>query len=39
VLYVIWFKQIWFPDRGWRSYSGDGTPAGDHYNHVHLSLQ
>jgi hypothetical protein len=39
VLYVIWYKQIWFPDRGWRSYSGDGTPAGDHYNHVHLSIQ
>jgi hypothetical protein len=39
VLYVIWYKQIWFPDRGWRSYSGDGTPAGDHYNHVHLSVQ
>ena len=39
ILYVIWYKQIWFPGQGWRSYSGDGTPAGDHYNHVHLSLQ
>lgn len=39
LLYVIWYKQIWFPDRGWRSYSGDGTPAGDHFNHVHLSIQ
>jgi len=39
VLYVIWYKQVWFPDRGWRSYSGDGSPAGDHYNHVHLSMQ
>jgi hypothetical protein len=39
VLYVIWYKQIWFPGLGWRAYtSGDGTPAGDHYNHVHLSL-
>lgn len=38
VLYVIWYKQIWFPGLGWRSYSGDGTPAGDHYNHVHLSV-
>ncbi|MGC9665675.1 coiled-coil domain-containing protein [Planosporangium sp. 12N6] len=39
VLYVIWYKQIWFPGLGWRAYtSGDGTPAGDHYNHVHLSV-
>jgi hypothetical protein len=39
VLYVIWYKQIWQPATGWRSYTGDGTPAGDHYNHVHLSVQ
>ena len=39
VLYVIWYKQIWMPATGWRSYSGDGTVAGDHYNHVHLSVQ
>jgi hypothetical protein len=39
VLYVIWYKQIWQPGIGWKSYSGDGTPAGDHYNHVHLSVQ
>ena len=39
VLYVIWYKQIWLPGQGWRSYTGDGTPAGDHYNHVHLSVQ
>jgi peptidoglycan DL-endopeptidase CwlO len=38
VLYVIWYKQIWFPGLGWRAYSGDGTVAGDHYNHVHLSV-
>jgi hypothetical protein len=39
VLYVIWYKQIWFPGLGWRAYtSGDGSPAGDHYNHVHLSV-
>jgi septal ring factor EnvC (AmiA/AmiB activator) len=39
VLYVIWYKQVWFPGLGWRAYtSGDGTPAGDHYNHVHLSV-
>ena len=40
VLYVIWYKRIWLPSTGWRTYtSGDGTPAGDHYNHVHLSVQ
>jgi peptidoglycan DL-endopeptidase CwlO len=39
VLYVIWYKRIWLPSSGWKSYSGDGTPAGDHYNHVHLSVQ
>jgi hypothetical protein len=39
VLYVIWYKQIWQPGIGWKAYSGDGTPAGDHYNHVHLSVQ
>jgi hypothetical protein len=39
VLYVIWYRQIWFPGLGWRAYtSGDGTPSGDHYNHVHLSV-
>lgn len=39
VLYVIWYKRIWLPSSGWRAYTGDGTPAGDHYNHVHLSVQ
>lgn len=39
VLYVIWYKQVWFPGLGWKAYtSGDGSPAGDHYNHVHLSV-
>jgi peptidoglycan DL-endopeptidase CwlO len=39
VLYVIWFRQIWFPGSGWRSYSGaNGDPSSDHENHVHLSL-
>jgi hypothetical protein len=39
VLYVIWYDQIWLPGLGWKAYtSGDGTPAGDHYNHVHLSV-
>ena len=40
VLYVIWYKQIWQPSSGWKNYTaGDGTAAGDHYNHVHLSVQ
>lgn len=39
-LYVIWYKQIWQPSSGWKNYTaGDGTAAGDHYNHVHLSEQ
>lgn len=39
VLYVIWYGRIWLPSSGWRAYHGDGTPAGDHMNHVHLSVQ
>jgi hypothetical protein len=38
VLYVIWYRQIWHPGTGWRSYSGGGSPAADHTNHVHLSM-
>lgn len=38
VLYVIWFRQIWFPGTGWRAYSGGGDPASEHTNHVHLSI-
>jgi hypothetical protein len=37
VLYVIWYHQIWNPAVGWHYYSGDGTPSGNHTNHVHLS--
>ena len=37
VMYVIWFRQIWMPGLGWRSYGGGGDPASDHTNHVHLS--
>jgi hypothetical protein len=40
VLYVIWFKQIWLPSSGWRAYTkGQGDPASDHTNHVHLSVR
>lgn len=38
VLYVIWYRQIWHPGTGWQSYSGGGSPAGDHTNHVHVSM-
>jgi hypothetical protein len=38
VLYVIWYRQIWMPGSGWRSYSGSGSPAAEHTNHVHLSV-
>lgn len=38
VLYVIWYKQIWSPSSGWRAYSGSGSAAARHTNHVHLSM-
>lgn len=34
ILYVIWYRQIWFPATGWSSYSG----ASDHTDHVHVSM-
>lgn len=39
VLYVIWYRRIWLPSSGWKSYSGaGGDPSSDHTNHVHLSI-
>jgi hypothetical protein len=38
VLYVIWYRQVWFPGSGWRSYSGYGDPSSEHTNHVHISM-
>ncbi|MEH1169630.1 hypothetical protein V6V47_30045 [Micromonospora sp. CPCC 205539] len=39
VLYVIWYRQIWLPSSGWKSYSGAGSdPSSAHTNHVHLSV-
>jgi hypothetical protein len=38
VLYVIWYRQVWMPGSGWRSYSGSGSPAAEHTNHVHVSI-
>lgn len=34
VLYVIWYRQIWFPATGWRPYSGPSA----HTDHVHVSM-
>ena len=39
VLYIIWFRRIWMPSTGWRSYSGSGSPSAEHTNHVHISVQ
>ncbi len=40
VMYVIWYRQIWFPGTGWRWYGGAaGDPASDHTNHVHVSIR
>ncbi|GAA2488215.1 coiled-coil domain-containing protein [Winogradskya humida] len=38
VMYVIWYRQIWMPSTGWRSYSASGGPSVVHTNHVHLSI-
>lgn len=38
VLYVIWYRQIWLPSSGWRSYSGCCTSSQMHTNHVHVSV-
>jgi len=38
VLYVIWYRQIWLPSSGWRSYSGCCGASQKHTNHVHLSV-
>jgi hypothetical protein len=34
ILYVIWYRQIWWPGTGWHSYSG----ASSHTDHVHMSI-
>ncbi|RSM42181.1 hypothetical protein DMB66_55035 [Actinoplanes sp. ATCC 53533] len=34
ILYVIWYRQVWFPASGWSPYTG---PL-DHYDHVHVSM-
>ncbi|MBC8091502.1 MAG: hypothetical protein H7Y15_06095 [Pseudonocardia sp.] len=39
IVYVIWFREIWLPGVGWRSYDGSGSPSAAHTDHVHLSVQ
>lgn len=34
IYYVIWYKQIWFPTRGWSAYHGPSA----HTDHVHVSM-
>jgi hypothetical protein len=34
ILYVIWYRQIWFPATGWKAYHGPST----HMDHVHVSM-
>ena len=38
IMYVIWFRQIWQPGTGWKSYSASGGPSVVHTNHVHVSM-
>jgi hypothetical protein len=38
VIYVIWYRQIWMPGIGWRSYSGGGSASSAHTDHVHISM-
>ncbi len=40
VQYVIWYREIWFPGTGWRTYGlAGGDPSSDHTNHVHVSIR
>lgn len=38
IMYVIWYRQIWLPSSGWKSYSASGGPSVVHTNHVHISV-
>jgi hypothetical protein len=40
VMYVIWYRQSWFPGSGWGPYGGaGGDPSSNHDNHVHVSVR
>ncbi|BCJ46193.1 hypothetical protein GCM10010168_51420 [Actinoplanes ianthinogenes] len=41
IMYVIWYRRIWTPERGWHDYNnpwGGNDPSGWHTNHVHISM-
>lgn len=41
IMYVIWYRQVWSPAKGWHSYRnpfGGTGPSGEHTNHVHISV-
>jgi hypothetical protein len=41
IRYVIWFRMIWEPERGWYAYNnpwGGDDASGWHTNHVHISM-
>lgn len=43
VMYVVWYCKVWLVGSGWKRYSSTGSncgdaPAGDHTNHVHVSI-
>ena len=43
VMYVVWYCKVWIVGTGWKNYSSTGSkcgdsPAGDHTNHVHVSV-
>lgn len=43
VMYVVWYCRIWHVGTGWKTYNSAGSncgdqPAGDHTNHVHVSI-
>jgi hypothetical protein len=41
LMYVIWYRQVWSPGKGWHAYSnpwGGDDPSGWHTNHVHISV-
>jgi hypothetical protein len=35
VKYVIWYRQVWTPDRGWHPYTSTSNP---HTDHVHVTF-
>ncbi|MFJ2087502.1 hypothetical protein ACIOBK_33595 [Micromonospora chokoriensis] len=41
IMYVIWYRKVWSPAKGWHPYRnpfGASGPSGEHTNHVHISV-